>query len=150
MKKKEKVLIFRSAKMWVVDSLMKQIGKSCDVTFLVQPIVEKEIRNKYPFAEIISIRDSHFEYESFFKNVRLDEKYDTVYILSAGEFFWRYEEIFLIADKIKCQKLVMFNGKGERNVELQNFRSAVMNYVFFLIEKIIAFWYRNFGKKYKF
>ena len=136
--------------MRVVDILMKQVGKDCDVTFLVQPVAEEEIRNKYPFAEVISIQDAYFEYTSFFKNVTLNKMFDTVYVLSSGESFWGYEEIFLIADQIKCRKLIFFNGKGESNAELQNFYSVVADNVFSFFERMITFWYKNWGKKYRF
>lgn len=154
MTRKEKILILRTAKMHVVDLLMKEINKDCEVTFLVQTNAVDEIKDKYPFAEIISIQDTYFNYESFCRNVTLDKKFDTVYVLTSMVSFWGYEEVFMIVNRIKCRKLIFFNGKGEKQFEQRNCFSVILDNIYFVFAqtymKAVAIWYENFGKKYKF
>lgn len=154
MKRKERILIFRTAKMHVVDLLMEQLNKESEITFLVQTNVADEIRDKYPFAEVISIQDTYFNYASFCRNVTLDKKFDSVYVLTSMAFFWGYEEVFLIVDQIRYRKLILFNGKGEKQVERRNCFSVIVDNLYSIFAqiymKIIAIWYENWGKKYKF
>ena len=151
---KEKVLIFRTAKMQVVDLLMEKIDKNDDLTFLVQPNVMDEIKSKFPYAKVISINDKYFNYASFCRNVKLKEKFDTVYVLASGTAFSGYEEVFEIIEHIKYKKLILFDGNGEEKVELHNVISIMKEYVFcgfaWLWLSCISIWYECFGKKYKF
>lgn len=154
MKKKEKVLIFRTAKMQVVDCLMKQIDKESEIIFLAQTDVVDELKNKYPFAEVVSIQDTYFSYESFCKNVTLDKRFDRIYVLASGSLFGGFEEVFKIITEMKYRKLILFNGKGEQQVEERNCFKIILDNIYFVFAqaymKIVAVWYEAFWKKYKF
>jgi len=154
LEKKEKILIFRTAKMQVVDCLMKQLGKEFEIIFLAQPGVVDELKNKYPFTEVLSIQDTYFSYESFCKYVTLDKKFDRIYVLASGSLFGGFEEVFKIITKIKYRKLILFNGKGEQQVEERKWFNIILDNIYFVFAqiymKIAVVWYENFGKKYKF
>lgn len=154
MKKKEKILILRTAKMQVVDLLMEQIDRDSEVTFLVQSNIVKEMKNKYPFAEVISINATYFSYESFCKNVKLHENFDTIYVLASGMNFDGYEEVFRIVECIKYRQLILFNGKGEKNVEQHTVANELKDSLYSVFAQIymkgIEVWYKYRGRKVKF
>lgn len=140
--------------MQVVDCLMKKLDKESEILFLAQSDVVDELKNKYPFAEVLSIQDTYFSYESFCKNVTLNKKYDRIYVLASGVSFGGYEEIFKIVTRIKYQKLVFFNGNGEEQVEERNHFDVILDTVYFVFVqaymRIVFIWYETLGKKYKF
>lgn len=140
--------------MQVVDCLMKKLDKESEILFLAQPDVVDELKNKYPFTEVLSIQDTYFSYESFCKNVALNKKYDRIYVLASSVSFGGYEEIFKIITKIKYHKLVFFNGNGAEQVEERNHFDVVFDNVYFVFVqvymRIVSIWYETLGKKYKF
>ena len=151
---KEKILVLRTAKMQVVDLLMKEINKDSEITFLVQSNIVDEIKDKYPFVEVISIKETYFNYELFCKNVNLKKKFDVIYVLASGMTFGGYEEVFQIVEDIKHDQLVLFNGKGEKSIERNTYYRKLKDAVFSAFAQVymkwIAIWYKYRGKNIKF
>ena len=154
MTKKNRILVLRTAKMQVVDLLMENLGRECDITFLAQNNIIMELKKKYPYSEVISIHDTYFSYDSFRQNVHLNGKFDCIYVLASGITFTEYEEVFQIVEHIKHKKLILFNKNGIKSVE----QHSVFNV---LVDKIAAifvgmymvtveFWYKYFGSNYRF
>lgn len=152
--KKRKILVLRTAKMQIVDLLMKNLRHEDSITFLAQSDIVDELKRMYPFAEVISIKDTYFSYDSFCKNVRLDKKYDFIYVLASGIEFAEYEEVFEIVEHIKCRNVVLFNKNGIAGIERRNvFRMIMENLYYVFVEiylKTAGVWYEHFGRKYRF
>lgn len=154
MDKRKKILVLRTAKMQVVNLLMESLGGDDSITFLAQSNIVGELKKIYPFAEVISIKDTYFSYDSFCKNVHLNSKYDYVYILASGVEFAEYEEVFEIVEHIKCKKIVLFNKNGIASVERCNVFKRIKEYLYFVFVKIFLrieeFRFGHFGKNYRF
>lgn len=152
--KKKKILVLRTAKMQVVDLLMKNLRHEGGITFLAQSNIVDELKERYPSAKVVSIGDTYFNYDSFCKNVRLNKRYDFIYVLASGIEFAEYEEVFEIVEHIKGRNVVLFNRNGIAGMERRNMSKKIRENLYFVFAKIClktsGIWYEHFGRNYRF
>lgn len=145
-----KILVFRSANMRVFVPLMEKLSKEEDVTCLVQENMVEELQEKYPNVKIVSLKENYFNYESFCKNVNLEDSYDTIYIPSTSIQFSGFEEIFEIVDHIKHKKLILHDCEGKEKVEVNNMfvkiKQAIFDMFVMIYMRLCILSYRMFGK----
>lgn len=149
----EKVLVLTCASMPVIEKIMNKIDSSAEVTCLVQETSIQKISNQFENVKVISLGETYFSYEAFDKNVKLTDKFDTVYIPSSAVGFHGFEEVFKITDEVDCKKVILFNCKGEETIEYRNATGKLKEELYYLFVKsylaVITVWYKCIGQKMK-
>ncbi len=149
----EKVLVLTCASITVIEKVMAKISSSAEVTCLVQETARQKICDQFKNVKVISLGESFFSYEAFRKNVKLADKFDTVYVPSSSVGFHGFEEVFKITDELDCNKLILINCKEEETIEYRNavgkWKEAVYSLFAGSYLSIITIWYKYIGQKMK-
>lgn len=117
------ILIIRSCNIKVFDMLVKYINKlnekaSYKIYCMIQENSCDSFKEKYPYIEYIKKENGAYKYKKFKTNFNLKKKlnsikFDEIYIPSSSDNFNGFDETLLIVSKIKSEKVILFNNKGE-------------------------------------
>lgn len=114
----KQILTFRCASSDVMDKLFKRIGEQANVICYVQENALEEYKARYPYVTFISIHETYFDYDKFCKLADISQtRFDQIFIPSSTRHFNGFDEIFKIAEMMKCHELIMFNCEGRERKE---------------------------------
>lgn len=131
----EKILIIRSCNMPVFYDLMNNIegNEEQDIYCLTQSNIVDQLSNKYPNLKLIVKDDNKFDYKEFKCNKEIFDqlnkiKFDKIYIPSSDTNFVGFDQIFMIASKIKTEEYLLFNLNCEiQTIKLKFYKIVLKN-----------------------
>lgn len=137
------ILIIRTCNLVVFDDLITYINdkytEEVNIYCLIQENVIDEFKSKYAFLKPINMKNGKIKYwhnRNICKDIQKYE-FDIMFIPSSYDNFNGFEDIFMIATKIKADKYMLFNVNNEILEKKLEFHKILFNkHLFNLTYKI--------------